>query len=794
MTDQIKYISFDTETLLIDYYNPVPDIMCLTHAIAGENSGTIMTPWEYPLDVNMLLWWNKGHHTIAHNVCYDLSVMMWNYTHLVKPIWDALDNGLIHDTLIREKLLNLTLHGNMDMIEVNGAVQRVGYSLVDLERKYLNIDRSALKDDDDAPRSNYSIYKDVPVAQWREDFISYAIDDAVNCGQIFWHQEQARQKCIDETGYDPFATEVFRTRAAWALRLCTCTGSLLDGNKVREVSKFFTKEYQKPSLREPLIAAGLLIPEQPPQPYANGAVVHVEGCTNKKKGGCNCPPKMKAAEPEHSPRRPLFQHIWNLARTQPDLFKAMPADGCISKLKQSGEYDDVISGGYFKVDFLNRFPELPPDITLCVDGDWMAEYAALDPLLSVLDDRNKVKKIITDYLPKMYYTDPTTGVATPAVIIRCDYQPLMKTGRCSGRSSNNYPSWNDTNVDPRVRPCNIPRPGNVLVSTDISGMELGTLAQTCYNIFGYSDLRDKINNGVDVHAFLGAQIAYHMDEKFVFLCGSNNTKEAIYNMFKTAKGVKESCDQYLPAFSAVYRHEHPDYLADKPVLWSHFFDHYRKFAKPTGLGYPGGLGAATFVAYSKGTYGLTLKYETAKQLKEVWLSTYTEMGPYLEWISKQIDPYHSAETYQDDDGNTKKRTWLYYDTPLGMHRPKCSFCEAANGKGLQSPSAEGALCLALPEVSKLFWLSGTTDDKYDGLFNDSLLLKFIHDEVVWESPEDAYIGQRARIVEKTIVDNMQIITPDVKAGAESAAMRFWTKAAKSIWDGDKLVVWEPDEK
>lgn len=793
----IKYISFDSETERISYRTPVPEIMCLQHAIAGESKGTILTPWEYPIDELVKGWLTDSNtRLIAHNTCFDLSVLMWKYPDLLVPIFEAMRDGRIYDIMIREILLNLTMHGSTDFIEVNGAKVKLKYAQKDLEVKYLGIDRSDLKDDDDSPRLNYNIYKNVPLNQWQENFISYAIDDPVNCGMIFWKQEEARQRCIQETGYDPFAVETYRMYAAWCLRLHTCTGSLLDGNKVNEIAAFFTKEYNKPELRNPLTAAGLLLPEQPPTPYANGAREHVAGCTNRKKDGCNCPPKMKAGKAETAPRRPLFQHIWNLARTMPDLIKAWPADGCISEMKQQGIYDEVISDGAFNKKILEACPELPEDVTLCTDAEWMAEYAALDPLLNVLDDRNKVKKIITDYLPKMYYTDETTGITEPAKIIRCDYWPLVNSGRCSGRGSKLYPSWNDTNVDPRVRECNIPRPGNVIVSTDISGMELGTAAQTCYNIFGYSDLRDKINVGIDTHAYLAAQIVYAMDPAFRAICDSQHcqSKDDIYTLFNYLKSLKESCETILPSFCAAYRHEHPELTSDKPVLWENFFKHYRTLAKPTGLGYWGGLGANTFVSYTKATYGLVLPYETAKQLKEVWLSTYTESGAYLEWIGTQKDIEHEPEIVQDDDGKTKKKIWLYYDTPLGMHRPKCTFCAAANGKALQSPSAEGALCLAHPAVSELFWLSGTKYDKYDGLFNNCLLLKFIHDEFVWESVEDAYIGQRAKIVENTIIEKMQIITPDVKAGAESAAMRRWNKNAKSIWEGDVLKVWEPEEK
>ena len=53
------------------------------------------------------------------------------------------------------------------------------------EKKYLNIDRSDLKENEDAPRMHYNIYKDVPLEKWENGFIEYAIDDAIGAPFFF---------------------------------------------------------------------------------------------------------------------------------------------------------------------------------------------------------------------------------------------------------------------------------------------------------------------------------------------------------------------------------------------------------------------------------------------------------------------------------------------------------------------------------------------------------------------------------------------------------------------------------
>ena len=127
-----------------------------------------------------------------------------------------------------------------------------------------------------------------------------------------------------------------------------------------------------------------------------------------------------------------------------------------------------------------------------------------------------------------------------------------------------------------------------------------------------------------------------------------------------------------------------------------------------------------------------------------------------------------------------------YVTPKGLYRPNCTFCQAANGRGLQAIAAEGATD-GLYQVVKNMWMSEEGE-----LLYGSIPLMFIHDEIVWESPDDELLGERARKVEQLMVDMMERTTPDVKAAAESSAMRRWNKYAESIWDGDRLVVWEEE--
>ena len=822
LATDLPVVGFDTETELITYQNPIPSLMCMTYSNTSDLKGSIKTPWEHKIDQQFIEMFTNGQHCVGHNTSFDLSILAFQYPDLLPHIFDALDRGLIHDTLLREKLLMLTLHGNFEMIERNGCNVRLGYKLTDLEMLYLKIDRSDLKDNEDAPRLHYNIYKDVPLEKWDESFITYAVDDAVNTGLIFEAQEIERQKCIETTGLDPFIVETFRVKVSFALRLLECVGSRMDPEMVVEVSKRFRTEYAQPRLRNPLLAAGLLTDVIPARPYAKGTLDHTAVCDARKEiaeqkklrktKACGCPVKMKAGEPEHNPTKPLFQHIWNLAHHNPEI-KVWPSDGCASDMRKADIYKVCIEDKAFKPEIIagtvvDGAAILPDDIKLKTDEVWSSTFAALDPLLVIWAERKALRKIITDYLPKMYYTDDN-GVETPATTIRGSFYSLCLTGRSSSSASKFYPSRNEQNVDPRVRPCTIPRDGMILVSTDYNVMELGTLAQKCVNLFGHSVMANNINAGIDNHVYLAAQIAFAMDANFSRLIMENNLqskRDAIFDTFKQFKYRKDECiyPTFCEDFRKSYRQDESKEL-DRPVLWSDFFNHYRKVSKTTGLGFPGGLGAATMVAFAKGMYKLDLTLDIAKQLREVWLETYPEMGQYLDWVNKQCkDPHHLPIEVEEDDGTMKKQTFYAYDTPRGMHRARCGYCDTANGAALQAFSAEGAL-EALYRVQKAMWLSeygGPLDtittflDTVDpaGCLAGSYPINFLHDEIIWETPGDAYVDEATiDVVENIMVVAMQEITPDVRAGAESVAMRRWYKKAEEVRDKhNNLVPWVPE--
>lgn len=363
-----------------------------------------------------------------------------------------------------------------------------------------------------------------------------------------------------------------------------------------------------------------------------------------------------------------------------------------------------------------------------------------EAMLQAFHDRQAISKLLTTEIPRIM-----------GRVVRGNFDPLKETGRTSSFASSLYPSANVQNVDPRIRPCYIAREGYVLCSVDYSSLELVSLAQTCLRLFGHSKMAELINGGMDLHAYLGTSMAFAFDTDF-----RENTTEL----------EREQRYQYFLALEDT----EPE-----------FYGHYRTFAKPTGLGFPGGLGAETFVTYARATYGVDLveiagnhesAIELAKQLKELWLATYPEMRQYFQYIND-----HCQDPWNED--------CYVYRTPMGMVRRGASYCAASNGLGMQSPSAEGAK-LAINQVTRACW-DGTMDDTLYG----SRPLAFIHDELIVEVPEENAHACAASIQEH-MESAMQRAFPDMRIGTEAALMYRWDKRAKPVYNEEGVLIpWQP---
>jgi hypothetical protein len=706
-------VAFDTETHLIAPGNVIPDLVCVTaceQGAPGEPTSEIIVSTGDPQDLLEYvhaIFDDPSVIKVAHNAKFDLAVLCKYDPTLIPKVFREIEHGRVSDTILRGKLLNLTTHGEIDFEPGHG--RKASYSLAALVNKYFDEDISGSKSGD-SWRLRYSELDGLSVSEWPREAISYAMGDAVYVAGIYWKQEEARQKVMAERKtlsgepVDPFQVETFRTAADFALHLMGARGIRIDPEAKQEVEMFLAGELTPEKLNL-LIKEKILIPPQPPRPYARGAT--------DKDGNV----KMTKPKPEKISQTRLKAYVEALA-ARDDRVKLMFTD-------PSDKY---------------------PEGQLSVGADFLEDYAHLDPVLTQYQHRQKLQKLVTTELPRMEWEGETADLVHPV------YDCLKRTGRSSSYSTDLYPSANVQNVDPRIRRCYVPREGYLFFSVDYSQMELGTLAQTLLNLFGHSVLADKINAGVDVHAYLGSQLAHNLDADFREECREQecHTPDYIFDLFAE----KDEGDE------AARR----------------FYKHYRTFAKPTGLGYPGGLGPATFVKYAKGTYGIEVDEEMAAELRDIWKATYPEMEEYFEEINSRCEDPWNQDLY-------------HYTTPMGMHRAGCFYCACANGLGLQSPSAEGALS-AVYRVMR-----AATDPSQGSILADGVYpMMFVHDEIIGEVRDDEYAEAKVREVARIMIESMRVITPDVRVGADPVLMRRWYKKAEPVYDENGwLIPWEPED-
>lgn len=358
-----------------------------------------------------------------------------------------------------------------------------------------------------------------------------------------------------------------------------------------------------------------------------------------------------------------------------------------------------------------------------------------DEALERFSEVSKTEKLLKTYLPFV-----EEGTRAP---INVKPNILLSTGRASYEGL--------IQLLPRkgpTRECFEPRPGKVWCSVDYSAIELSTLAQVCLWTVGRSKLAEVINDGKDPHCIMAAQL------------GAVSYEEALAG--------KES---------------------------GHLKD-LRQAGKAANFGFPGGMGAAKFVLAKRkenmrvcqvmrtaevcGVEKVTqwkgrpcppvcrACCEAAEKLRSFYLSTWVEMQAYFSHINAHL---------QDTD----RVTQFVSQRVRGGVR----FTQACNTL-FQGLAADGAK-LALWEITKEAYL-----DSESPLYGSRVIV-FAHDELILEMPEEQAHEAASRQTE-VMIDAMRVFVPDVRVSAEPALMRRWYKDAKPVYEGNRLVPWEPEEK
>ena len=777
--------AFDTETFLIGPGAIAPKLVCLTTAerVGDQIVTTLLGNGDKVELLAQLrdLFQVDGNMLVGHASSYDLTVIATSYPEIEPLIWAKLEAGEITDTMLRERLLNLSRHGKLDMMPLpDGSTKQIRYQLADLAMTYLGLDLSALKSGDDVWRLRYNELDGYKATKYPKEAADYALGDAEHTLQIYECQEQVPDASM--------ATEAFQTAADFALACITLEGMPIDPVKFQEVSDMLAGELSEDKMA-PLIAEGIITAPEPSRPHANqlkkavGLVAQWTGNTrpsNEELLGWReeleeSGVKFKAPEPSHLKTAKLQHRVLACLLSR--------EAGMSVEEAWAMSFEDVLKLAEERNVKFNKTPggdvSTASEVIDDVEGD--------DEIMGVYAHRQNLQKLVTTELPRM------TWNGKPADRVHFRFSALVETGRTSSRAEKLYPSGNGQNVDPRVRPCHIPPPGYLICSTDYSTLELVCVAQVTLDKFGHSVYAEKINAGYDLHAYLGSALASSFLPSFRDATEGLGRDDA-YEFFRSMK-------------------------TSDPKVYSH----WRKFAKPIGLGFPGGLGPFKMLTLAKKTYGVDIVAEAvarfeehpeefdrlnpsvlyyakklygmdendgmwtptlkgialARRLKDLWLDTYPEMVEYF----NVLNAVRKNRPKGEDEGSSDD---FEYTTPFGMVRKGCSYTSAANGECMQSPAAEGF-------KSAVFNLVRACRDPN----LKSILYKpaayvpnEIHDETLTFLREpDAH--DLAMEVREIMQESMKLVIRDVKVKAEPCLMRRWHKEAEPVYEAGKLVPWEP---
>lgn len=704
-------LCWDLETDRFAPSNLAPEPICLS--LADDSGAELVIASCEPEFDDVVEHCLKSDLQCNTNIAFDMTVIACHRPKLAPLIWDAYNQDRVTCLIVRDKLKFLADTGNLQVLYAqNGAKQKLQFSQKDMEVRHLGIDRSAAKDEEDSWRNHFIHLKGRPASEYPEEARQYSQEDS-RYGLRIYHEQGG-----------PITPEFLSTRAALALYLSTCWGFPVDPDMVERLLVEMSAKFADNNFPH-LLTAEILRPAVPARPYKRSIAKAVE---------------IVGKEPLN-----WEPYLEQLKAAEIPVKEAEPSS--INEKALRAKFKEVHERTGIPVRMTDPSPT-HPDGQISFGEEAQADLEGLDEHIDEYIARQKVAKLVTTELPRM-----RAGRVHPK------YDVIKKTGRTSSfgnrKTDKNpaYPAVNIQQIDPRVREAYIASPGHVLCSVDYNFIELVSAAQKCLTLFDQSVLADKINAGMDPHAYLAAAICRALNPEFP----GHDDGDTCYRMFMELEKTQ-------------------------PKVWKH----WRNLAKPTGLGFPGGLGAAKFIGYAKSTFKIDIikiaggwdqAVELSKKLKDLWKRTFPEMDAYFKWITSECP---------DLEWSVPGDERYCYVSPLGMVRRNCYYTEATNGAALQTPTAEGAK-IALWRLAQACY-----DARVGSCLLGCHLLAFIHDEVIVEIPHDELMHERAHEVARIMREGMEQVMTRVKVGAGPTLMFRWNKDAKAVYDqNQRLQVWMP---
>jgi len=194
----------------------------------------------------------------------------------------------------------------------------------------------------------------------------------------------------------------------------------------------------------------------------------------------------------------------------------------------------------------------------------------------------------------------------------------------------------------------------------------------------------------------------------------------------------------------------------------------RQLAKILNFGVPGGF-TRRLADFAK-SYGVEMSGDEAMALRDRWLHAYPEMAGYFQEVQDRVR--------QSPDGR-----FLMVQARSNRKRGNVGYTDGCNSP-FQGLAADFALD-AMYHASRACYI-----DKLSPL-HGSNVVAFVHDELILECLEEN--AHECAVELKAIMERRaREWLPDIPIQAEPCIMRVWSKDAEAVWEGDRLVPWEPN--
>jgi hypothetical protein len=748
---------YDSETHRIGAGNIAPPIVCGIFTVLSENGEGYETQvlGNHPDDglEDMIEWMltDDNVKVITQRGGFDYAVICNSFPRFIPLVFAKLIAGLATDTMWREKLLNLSTTGRLDNLELpDGSSKRISYGMEALAGQYLGLDLSAEKGDiEESWRANYGTLDGWRASEYPADAYAYAKGDGEHTADIYFAQDSR----LEQFNFASVEGEEFQIVKDFVLYLMSSWGMEVNPEATEEMAAAVEEVME--ANKDLLEASGILRgPGRYGPPFAKDLQRALD--LIKVTFGADAYLAFDAESDDWS------EYGEWLTGEGVKMKKAKGKDGSkdTKKLqvhlaalyKSLGEIPEMTDGG-------EREPQIK------CDAEIQEHLATKCDIMSQYYERAALGKIANQMIP----------VLRSGPVIFPSYDAFKETTRTSSfdggkvpgsKTERNYASVNIQQIpnlikglDPRR--CFRPRAGTVFFDVDFTGLELACVGHITGELFGQSVHRDLYNAGVDLHGYLGAQLALNSPVTSHPLTGD-------FQAIIRDEGISSDPMAVFLAFKELKTHDEEDVRK--------FFKHFRSFAKPVGLGFPGGLGPATMVEFARKTYGVILTEELAAEFREFWRETYPEMVLFFDWINSQTDPFNSEGTYT-------------YTTPMGVIRRGASFCAAANGCCMQSPGAEAAMMGAIL-VSRACY-----DPTQNSILYGCRPIAFVHDQVIGETTRDPLMwAAQCEEVARLMREGAEMVLTSITMRTDEALLTaVWSKSAEPVRDPEtkELKVWTP---